>query len=252
MANRLKNKVVILTGASRGIGKGIAKVFADEGATLYLVARHQEALLQCAKELAGHPMTYPCDISNEEEVKALINHVVEQEGKIDVLCHNAGVYPDVLIEKMTVQDWDHVHHVNLRGTFLITKECLKHMKAAGYGKVVITSSITGVRVGNPGLAHYSSTKAGINGFVKTAAIEYAQYGITINTVEPGNILTEGLEELGTDYIKAQERTIPTGKLGTPEDIGYASLYFACDESSYVTGQSIVVDGGQILPEALLD
>jgi 3-oxoacyl-[acyl-carrier protein] reductase len=126
------------------------------------------------------------------------------------------------------------------------------MRKQNYGRIVVTSSITGVRTGNPGLAHYAASKAGINGFIKTAAIELAPYNITINSVEPGNILTESLNILGTDYIKAQERAIPLGYLGTPEDIGYAAAYLASDEARYVTGQSIVVDGGQTLPESHYD
>ncbi|OAJ33428.1 SDR family oxidoreductase [Piscirickettsia salmonis] len=250
MSKRLDGKVVIVTGASKGIGKGIAKVFINEGAKVYLVARNEENLRQCAEVLGGCSIVYPCDISKEDEVNKLVADVILYEGKIDVLCHNAGIYPDVLIEDMTSADWDNVLGANLKGTFLITKACLKYMKQKNYGKVVITSSITGTRVGNPGLAHYSASKAGINGFMKTAALEYAQNGITINAVEPGNILTEGLEKLGAGYIESQKRTIPCGELGTPEDIGYACLFLATDESKYITGQSIIVDGGQILPEAL--
>jgi 3-oxoacyl-[acyl-carrier protein] reductase len=172
---------------------------------------------------------------------------------VDVLVHNAGIYPDVRLVDMTVEDWDRVHAVNLRGTFLAVKAVLPVMLEQGKGRIVITSSITGPRVGNPGLAHYSASKAGVNGFIKTAAIELARSGITVNAVEPGNILTPGMTDvLGADYIRDQERSIPMGTLGTPEDIAYAMLYLASDEAAYVTGQSIVVDGGQILPESLLD
>jgi 3-oxoacyl-[acyl-carrier protein] reductase len=130
------------------------------------------------------------------------------------------------------------------------KACLPHMKEEGYGRIVVTSSITGPRVGNPGLAHYAASKAGINGFIRTAAIEFAQHGITINAVEPGNILTPGMDaQIGADYIRAQEQSIPLGRLGEPEDIAHATLFLASDEAKYITGQSIIVDDGQILPES---
>ena len=167
-----------------------------------------------------------------------------------MLCHNAGIFPSVRIEDMSEADWMHVNDVNLKGTFLTVKACLPAMKKQSYGRIVITSSITGPRTGNPGLAHYAATKAGINGFMRTAAIEFAKHHITINGVEPGNIMTEGMDvQLGADYIRDQEQSIPMGKLGTPEDVGYAALFLASDEAKYITGTTIVVDGGQTLPES---
>src|SRR5699024_7968409 len=141
--------------------------------------------------------------------------------------------------------------INLKGTFLAVKACLPNMIDNKYGRIVITSSITGNKTGAPGLTHYAASKGGVNGFIKSAAVELAKYNITVNGVEPGNILTEGMEDvLGDDYIKAQEATIPVGKLGEPEDIAYTTLFLASDEAKYITGQGITVDGGQTLPESL--
>ena len=175
---------------------------------------------------------------------------VERFGRIDMLCQNAGIYPKVRIADMSEADWDRVHAINLKGTFLTVTACLPQMVQQGYGRIVITSSITGPRTGNPGLARYAATKAGINGFIRTAAIEFARHGIPINAVEPGNIMTPGMEDqLGADCIRAQEQSIPMGKLGEPEDIAIAMLFLAGDEAKYITGQTIVVDSGQTLPES---
>ena len=152
---------------------------------------------------------------------------------------------------MTSSDWDTVVDINLKGVFLNTKEAMKYLKEGG--RIVITSSITGNKVGNPGLGHYGAAKGGVNGFMRTAALELSTRGITINAVEPGNIMTPGMENvLGAKYIKDQESIIPLSKLGEPEDIAYAIIFLASDEAKYITGQSIVVDGGQILPESALD
>jgi 3-oxoacyl-[acyl-carrier protein] reductase len=146
-------------------------------------------------------------------------------------------------------EWDHVLGVNLRGTFLAARAALAPMRQAGYGRMVFTSSITGPRVTMPGHGHYSASKAGINGFIKAAALEFAGYGITVNGVEPGNILTQAIRERrGASYIKAMEDSIPLGRLGTPEDVATAVLFLASEEAGYITGTTIVVDGGQTLPE----
>ena len=139
--------------------------------------------------------------------------------------------------------------VNLRGTFLIARAALPHMKAKRYGRFVFTSSITGPRVTSPGHGHYSASKAGINGFIKSAALEFSAYNITVNGVEPGNILTEGiLEHRSQAFIRSMEEAIPLGRLGTPRDVAQAALFLASDEAAYITGTTILVDGGQTLPE----
>jgi 3-oxoacyl-[acyl-carrier protein] reductase len=140
--------------------------------------------------------------------------------------------------------------VNLRGTYLAARAAFVPMKAQGSGRMIFTSSITGPRVTSPGHGHYSASKAGINGFIKAAALEFAPYGITVNGVEPGNILTEGVKQhRSAEFLKSMEESVPLGRLGTPRDIANAVLFLASDEASYITGTTIIVDGGQTLPES---
>jgi 3-oxoacyl-[acyl-carrier protein] reductase len=151
---------------------------------------------------------------------------------------------------MTPENWDEVLGTNLKGMFLSIKACLPALQRSGRGRIVVTSSITGPITGYPGWTHYGASKAGQLGFIRTAAIELARHGITINAVMPGNIRTEGLDGLGPDYFDKMTASIPLKRLGSVEDIGHAALFFASDEAAYITGQTIVVDGGQVLPESL--
>ena len=155
-----------------------------------------------------------------------------------------------MLPDIPVEEWDAVLGVNLRGCFLAVQACARPMRARKYGRIVLTSSITGPRVTSPGHGHYSASKAGINGLIRAAAIELAPDGITVNGVEPGNIVTEGLAaERSPAYIRAMERAVPLGHLGTPRDVAHAVLFLASDEAAYITGTTIIIDGGQILPEA---
>jgi 3-oxoacyl-[acyl-carrier protein] reductase len=252
----LKDKVAIVIGASKGIGVGIAKVFVEKGAKVVIAARNKALLEKVQKEIfeemGAQVEIFVADITKRNEIDSLIEFTLNTFGRLDILSQNAGVFPSKPLLEMTDQDWDYVLDTNLKGTFHAVSACLPVMKKQGYGRIVVTSSITGTRTGNPSLAHYSASKAGINGFVKTAAIELAPYNITINCVEPGNIITEALRNLGDDYIKAQSLAVPLGFLGEPKDIGYAAAYLVSDEARYVTGQSIIVDGGQTLPESHYD
>ncbi|WP_053957341.1 3-oxoacyl-ACP reductase FabG [Inediibacterium massiliense] len=254
MAERMKNKVVIVTGGARGIGKGISHVFASEGAKVLIVVRSEDDAKKVIEEIkinGGEASYFLGDVSNQKDMDNMAKACIERYGKIDILCHNAGIFPEVRLENMTLKDWELVNNVNLKGTFLAVKACMPNMIENQYGKIVITSSITGNKTGNPGLAHYAATKGGVNGFIKTAAIELAKHNITVNGVEPGNIMTEGMgSQLGEEYIKAQEASIPMGKLGEPKDIAYAALFLASDEAKYITGQTIAIDGGQTLPESM--
>ena len=175
---------------------------------------------------------------------------VAAHGGIDILCANAGIFPQVKLIDMSPEDWDHVMSTNLKSTFLCVKACIPAFEAAGKGRVVVTSSITGPITGFPGWAHYGASKSGQLGFLKTAAMELSRYNTTINAVMPGNIITEGLEDLGEEYLGTMAASIPLKRLGAVADIGNAALFFASDEAAYITGQTIVVDGGQILPESL--
>ncbi len=248
---KLNGRVAILIGAAMGIGKGIAQRLVAEGATLMVGDLDRDKGLATVAEL-GLPEDrfVETDVAREEDVERLAQLTKERFGRIDILAQNAGIYPTSLIEDTSLAQWDLVQSVNLRGTFLATRACVPIMKQQRYGRLVYTSSITGPRVVSHGLSSYAASKAGINGFIKVAALELAAFGITANGVEPGNIRTEGL--LGNrsqDFITSMERSIPMARLGTPEDIAAAVAFLASDDAAYITGTTIVVDGGQTLPES---
>jgi 3-oxoacyl-[acyl-carrier protein] reductase len=189
------------------------------------------------------------DISQKADADRAVSEAVGKFGGLDIIVQNAGIFPWTLIENIEPEEWDAVLAVNLRGTFLAARAALPIMKARKYGRMVFTSSITGPRVTSPGHGHYSASKAGVNGFIKAAALEFSGYGITVNGIEPGNILTEGIKLHRSEaYIKSMEDAIPLGRLGTPRDIANAALFLASDDASYITGTTIIVDGGQTLPE----
>lgn len=247
MSRRLEEKVAIVTGGSRGIGKGIAQLFAAHGAKIVISGRHQEDLNKAAREIEGEVYTFVADVTHLEEMNNLVEFVKTKFGRVDILCQNAGIYPETLIKDMTEKDWDEVCDINLKGTFLAVKACIPVMEEQSYGRIVVISSITGPKIAHPGLAHYCASKAGVNGFIKTAALELARRGITVNGIEPGNIMTEALVEQPYEEIEKLRNTIPLGQLGTVFDVAYTALFLASDESRYITGETIVVDGGQLLP-----
>jgi 3-oxoacyl-[acyl-carrier protein] reductase len=245
----LTGRTVLVTGGTKGIGKGIARVFAGAGANVVLVGRDRARGETAADELGGAYVA--ADVGRAEDCERMAAETVERFGTIDVLCANAGVFPDAKLEDMTEADIDGIFATNVKGTMLSVKACMGALARSGHGRVVLTSSITGPITGYPGWCHYGATKAAQLGFLRTAAIELAAKGITINAVMPGNIETEGLDELGPEYRQKMEASIPQRKLGKVEDIGYAALFLATDEASYITGQTIVVDGGQVLPESMM-
>jgi 3-oxoacyl-[acyl-carrier protein] reductase len=246
-------KSVLVTGGSKGIGRGIASVFAAGGANVAVGARSRSDLDSAVAALdglgAGKVIGVTVDVSDRESCTAMAQAVVEAFGGLDVLCANAGIFPDAPLQTMTPAQLSEVLDVNVKGTVYSVQACLDALIASGRGRVVLTSSITGPITGFPGWSHYGASKAAQLGFMRTAAIELAPHKITVNAVLPGNILTEGLADLGDDYIAGMARAIPAGALGTPEDIGYAAAFLASDEAGYITGQAIAVDGGQVLPES---
>src|ERR1700734_1072244 len=252
MLTSIEGRSVIVTGASKGIGKGIARVFAGKGARVLIASRDLSQAEAAAAEIrAGGwiASATAADVSQVEDNVRMAQTAIERHGGIDILCCNAGIYPSATLLDMTAAGWDQVMDVNLKSTFLSLQACLPALKARGKGRVVVTSSITGPITGNAGWSHYAASKAGQLGFLRTAAIELAPHNITVNAVLPGNILTEGLHDLGAEYIARMTSAIPARRLGSVEDIAYAALFLASDEAGFISGQTIVVDGGQVLPES---
>jgi 3-oxoacyl-[acyl-carrier protein] reductase len=247
MTERLENKVALVIGASRGIGRAIVERFVEEGAKLVLADFDGDGGRATADEI-GVPFIQT-DISRMDDAVAAVAFTVERYGRLDIIVQNAGIYPWQLIENTSPEDWDHVMGVNLRGAFNAARAALPQMKKQAHGRILFTSSITGPHVTSPGHGHYSATKAGINGFIRSAALEFSSYGINVNGVEPGNILTEAIQlHRGDAFIRNMENAIPLGRLGSPRDVANAFLFLASDDASYITGTTIVVDGGQLLPE----
>ena len=249
MLTSIAGRSVVVTGASKGIGKGIAGVFARAGANVVVAGRDADTGERAAQELGARYVQ--ADISKAEDCERM----AAEAGDVDVLCANAGIFPDVKLADMTEADIDGIFATNVKGTMLSVKACLPALERSGHGRVIVTSSITGPITGPitgyPGWTHYGASKAGQLGFMRTAAIELAPLKITVNAVLPGNIRTEGLDSMGPEYAKKMSDSVPQGRLGSVEDIAYAALFLASDEAAYITGQTIIIDGGQILPESLM-
>lgn len=243
----LNGQVAIVTGGARGIGKGIATVLARAGATVVIADIDAETGRAAARDIGGEVVQL--DVTSGEQCRKAVAEVVDRHGRLDILCANTGVFPQATIESMTEDDWDRMLAINAKGTFLIVQAALVAMKARKYGRIVITSSITGPFTGYPGWSHYGASKAAQLGFMRSAALEYARHGITVNAVLPGNILSEGLKAQGEDYLAGMRAAIPTHELGTPEDIGHAAAFLGSPQARFITGQTLIVDGGQILPES---
>jgi 3-oxoacyl-[acyl-carrier protein] reductase len=247
----LAGRTALVTGGTRGIGRGIAEVLCGAGARVLISGRDADRGEKAADEISTPDA--PCvfrraDVRSMEDLQAAADYARERFGSLDVLVHNAGIYPEIALEQMSEADWDLVHTTNLKSAFFAVRACLPLLKQSPAGRIVFVSSITGPITGYPGLAAYGASKAGMDGFMRSAAIEVAPFGITVNAVAPGSIRTEGLADLGEQAIASMQALIPLKRLGEPRDVGGAVLYLVSDLASFVTGQSLVVDGGQILPE----
>lgn len=253
MLGDLKGKVTIITGAGQGIGEGIAKVFAAAGAKVIVATRTRENGQQTVDDIianGGEAILIQADVGRREQVNSIVTATVKHYGQLDILIHNAAVFPMVALEDLSDEDLDHTLSVNLKASFWLAQASLPYFRAQGGGRLIYTSSVTGPKVAMPLTTHYAASKAGLNGFIRTASLELARENITVNGVEPGYILTQAMSLLaGEEGLKEMATQIPKGALGKPEDIANAMLFLASDEASYITGQTIVVDGGSTLPES---
>lgn len=247
--NLVEGKVVLITGASRGIGKSIAEEFAKNGANVaftYLSSIEKGQSLE--KELAAFGTKikgYRSDASNYQEAEDLITSVLADFGNIDVLINNAGITKDTLLMRMSEEQWDDVLRINLKSVFNLTKACTKPMMKAKAGSIINISSVVGL-MGNAGQANYAASKAGMIGFSKSIAKELGSRNIRTNVIAPGFIETEMTEELNEEQLKAWLSNIPLKKAGKGNDIANACMFLASDLSSYITGQVLVVDGGMLM------
>lgn len=231
----LKGRVAIVTGGTKGIGKGIADQLAALGAKVVVSARH--------KEKTKHYFVQ-CDVSKFDDAQKLAKETLKKYKKIDILVNNAGVYPFVLLKDMTEKQWDEVITIDLKGVFNCTKAVLPYMMNKKYGKIVNIASIAGTTIGFPALTHYCAAKAGIVGFTKAAALELAPFRINVNAIAPGAIMTPGVNNsLNKKSQEAMIQAIPEKRMGLPVDIAETAAFLASDASEYITGQNIVVDGG---------
>jgi 3-oxoacyl-[acyl-carrier protein] reductase len=252
---RFDGRVAVITGAARGIGFGTATRFAEEGASVAIIDLDESAAAEAAGKLplvdGAKAIGIGCDVSNAESVDAAIERTVSELGGIHILVNNAGVTRDNLLFKMTEEDWDLVMNVHLKGAFLMTKAAQKHFVAQKYGKVVNTSSISAL--GNRGQANYSAAKMGLQGFTRTLGIELGPFGINVNAVAPGFIATEMTDATAArlkmdvdEFRRLNAEANPVKRVGEPADIAAAVCFLAADEASYITGQTLYVDGGVTL------
>ena len=253
MIGNLKGKVAIVTGAGQGIGEGIARCFAAAGAKVLIAtrtAKNGAAVADSIVKSGGVASLLQTDVGQHAQVDRAVAHAVETYGRLDIVVHNAGVYPVRSIEELSDGDLDTTLAVNLKAGFWLIQAALPHLRRQGGGRFLFTSSVTGPNVAMPGTAHYAASKSGMNGLIRTAALEFARENITVNGVEPGYILTPAMQALGSEAeIAEMAKCIPAGKLGKPLDIANTMLFLASDEAAYITGQTIVVDGGSTQPES---
>lgn len=250
---RLADKVAIVTGAGKGIGSAIAQVFAAEGAMVVVATRSEapgQETVDAIRENGGQAVLMQIDMAERGAVFAMVDDIAARFGRVDIVVHNAAVMGRHSVTDRDDTVLDAMMTVNVKACFWLSAAAVPHMRRQGGGRLLVTSSVTGPRVTMPGSSAYSASKGAVNGFIKAAAMELAADGITVNGVEPGYIDTPGLSRMKARYgAERIAHFIPVGRMGTGEDVAHAMLYLASDEAAFVTGQTIIVDGGAMLPES---
>ncbi|MCV9887626.1 3-oxoacyl-[acyl-carrier-protein] reductase [Metabacillus halosaccharovorans] len=245
----LSNKVALVTGASRGIGKAIALDLAKNGASIAVNYAGNEAkaneVVDEIKANGGQAIAIKADVSNGDEVQQMIKEVIKEFGQLDILVNNAGITRDNLLMRMKDSEWDEVIDTNLKGVFLCTKAVTRQMMKQRNGRIINITSVVGVS-GNPGQANYVAAKAGVIGLTKTTAKELASRNITVNAVAPGFITTDMTDELNDDIKADLLKQIPLAALGEPSDIANAVTFLASEKSKYITGQTLHINGGMVM------
>ena len=244
----LSGKVAIITGASQGIGRTMATVISESGASIVCVARSKQKIEELSSEIhnkGGRAIPIACDIGDGDAFSNTIKSVLDQFGKLDILINNAGITRDALLMRMNESQWDEVIQTNLKGAFFGMKAAIRPMMKNKFGRIINITSIVGL-TGNPGQANYAASKAGLIGMTQSIAKEVGSRGITVNCIAPGWIDTEMTEELPENSKRDLLDRIPIGKIGKPENIAHAAVFLASDEASYITGQTITVDGGRVI------
>ncbi len=241
----LSGKTALVTGATGGIGAGVARALHGQGATVAISGTRAEVLETLAKELGSRAHVLPCNLADKDAVEKLVPNAEAKMEKLDILVANAGVTKDNLFVQLRDEDWDQVIGINLTATFRLTRAAVKTMMRRRYGRVIGITSIVGV-TGNPGQGNYTASKAGIIGMMKSVAAEYAKRNVTANCIAPGFIATPMTDKLNEKQREAILARVPAGRLGTPADVAAAVVYLASDEAAYVTGQTLHINGGMAM------
>jgi 3-oxoacyl-[acyl-carrier protein] reductase len=247
MMKDFSGKTAIITGSAQGIGKAIAKEFGERGANIVIVDVNQEKIDHAVADLRHinrDVVGIKCDITQETEVENLVKQVKEQFQTIDILVNNAGITRDKLLMRMSLEDWEAVIRVNLTGTFLCTQKASKIMMHQRKGKILNIASVIGI-IGNAGQANYAAAKAGIIAFTKSVAKELASRNVNVNAIAPGFIKTAMTNLLSQEIVDEYLARIPLKRLGTPDDVAKLACFLCSEEANYITGQTIVIDGGMI-------
>lgn len=246
---KLEGKVALITGASRGIGREIALEFARLGANVAVNYSGSEAkaneVVDLIKEMGRNAIAIKCDVSNSEAVTAMVKETIDTFGQLDILVNNAGITRDNLLMRMKEEEWDDVININLKGVFLVTKAVTRQMMKQRSGRIINVASIVGVS-GNPGQANYVAAKAGVIGLTKTTAKELASRNITVNAIAPGFISTDMTDKLTEEVKTEMLRVIPLARFGEPKNIATVAAFLASEDSAYMTGQTLHVDGGMVM------